>query len=304
MKVTTWLVRPIADIPVVREMLLVIPPRVTYKYYVDGVEYIGDKISPFIYEGTGSYEKARSISTIFSVGTDVTIYYDPHTPSHAALEIYDRKINLALIVAIIFCLLGPFMGWIMTCYVFNGCKSMEAHKILESPRRNYSWFEHTFKKKIPVPPTGPEKSIRQESIPLTPNTACDDFQPSTGNKPTRDPQVSEDVRESIFDSDIMKGLPPQMSEEDRLHYALNMYRSNREWDKMYQIISRLAVVYKHTPEKAVQIIFTCAAFQHEIGERFEAIKTLYWLKDLFPETFSALELEKPLIYWETEQKET
>ncbi len=61
--------------------------RLEYEYAVDGVQYTSDRIKfgATVTVGSGK-EEANAITERYPVGSEVTVYYDPHKPSRSVLE--------------------------------------------------------------------------------------------------------------------------------------------------------------------------------------------------------------------------
>ncbi|MBA4379859.1 MAG: hypothetical protein C0393_04105 [Anaerolinea sp.] len=85
-------------------------PAVEYTYSVAGQEYKGNKITFGFTQGYGNYAKAQAALARYTLGAQVTVYYDPANPADAVLERKAGGSTISLVLGIIFILISLCLG--------------------------------------------------------------------------------------------------------------------------------------------------------------------------------------------------
>jgi hypothetical protein len=80
--------------------------QVAYTYQVLGQAYNGSKIAFGFNPSYSNQSKAQATAARYPVGSAVAVYYDPANPSDAVLERQASGSNVALILGIIFIVVG------------------------------------------------------------------------------------------------------------------------------------------------------------------------------------------------------
>lgn len=84
-------------------------PKIEYHYFVFGERYLSDRIA-FGGVSGGTLQSARKVVDQYPKGTDVTVYYDPNTPSSALLRAgYGSYARAKSVGGVLFCALGALV---------------------------------------------------------------------------------------------------------------------------------------------------------------------------------------------------
>jgi hypothetical protein len=82
---------------------------IIYKYIVNGIEYLGDRV----YFGSNSFSSdhsiAQSIIKKYPTGKIITVFYDPDKHKDAVIERTHRSILMATIFSILLIAIGAFI---------------------------------------------------------------------------------------------------------------------------------------------------------------------------------------------------
>ncbi len=82
-------------------------PVVAYAYAVEGQDYQTHKRNflPYTQASLTSKEAAQAVSTRYSPGSDVAVYYNPNNPAQAALEVPKATAHTAVLLYGVVCIL-------------------------------------------------------------------------------------------------------------------------------------------------------------------------------------------------------
>ena len=81
-------------------------PEISYTYRVAGLEYTSKRLT---FSGVKSFSKrenAEKAASLYPVGTQMPIYYDPKNPKEALVDRTAKKSNIFLTFGILFIILG------------------------------------------------------------------------------------------------------------------------------------------------------------------------------------------------------
>jgi hypothetical protein len=90
-------------------------PVVTYRYHINGVAYVGERIN-FSFARTYFTPEAETILARYPANSKVTVYYDPHHPTESTLEqrhtsiLSGVMVGLVLFLPTMLCLASGLIG--------------------------------------------------------------------------------------------------------------------------------------------------------------------------------------------------
>ena len=88
-------------------------PLIIYQYEVEGERYTNNRVKVQKFAATSMQRVSRKKLEKYPVGGVVEIHYDPDNPNDAVLEISKSKVNLPLIIGIIFLLVALYTAYRM-----------------------------------------------------------------------------------------------------------------------------------------------------------------------------------------------
>lgn len=97
--------------------------RVEYSYQVGGQVYSGHNIGFGFTPSYSNQSKAQVTAARYSVGSTVTVYYDPSNPSEAVLERQASGSNASMILGIIFIVIGVCLACPVVLFTLAGALS-------------------------------------------------------------------------------------------------------------------------------------------------------------------------------------
>ena len=85
-------------------------PHLSYTYQVLGSQYTGDKISIGFQQSFSNRNKAAEILAHYPEAAQVAVFYNPQNPAEAVLERRASGSTVALVIGIIFAIVGVCTG--------------------------------------------------------------------------------------------------------------------------------------------------------------------------------------------------
>ncbi len=97
--------------------------QVAYTYQVGGQAYSGHNIGFGFNPSYSNQSKAQATAARYSVGSPVSVYYDPSNPSDAVLERQASGSNVSMILGIIFIVIGVCLACPVMLFTLMGALS-------------------------------------------------------------------------------------------------------------------------------------------------------------------------------------
>ena len=72
--------------------------NIVYQYIVNGFNYSCSRVSYSTFDSTSDHNEAQQLANKYSVGKNVTVYYNPNNPSEAVLETGSTNITYVFLI--------------------------------------------------------------------------------------------------------------------------------------------------------------------------------------------------------------
>ena len=93
-------------------------PEISYTYRVAGLEYTSKRLTFAGVKSFSKRENAEKAASLYPVGTQIPIYYDPKNPKEALVDRTAKKSNIFLTFGILFIILGLATVLIGALFIF------------------------------------------------------------------------------------------------------------------------------------------------------------------------------------------
>ena len=93
-------------------------PEISYTYRVAGLEYTSKRLTFAGVKSFSKRENAEKAASLYPVGTQIPIYYDPKNPKEAVVDRTAKKSNILLTFGILFIIIGLATVLIGALFIF------------------------------------------------------------------------------------------------------------------------------------------------------------------------------------------